>query len=271
MAYKNFQTELWSKYIETELGKNCVLLEDCNTMYEGEIKHASRVKIQGVIRPTLIDYTGESLGEPESIADSSVYLEIEKAKAFNFVIDDIEKAQTEAKVMETLTEEATKAMAEARDTYIASKAVDAGLLSESCKVTNAEEAKKAVDEAFIWLWSNGVKINSDVSIVLPPWYYSLFKDNLSALFTDNVDMLKSGVIGMYNGAKVKLSDNLYNDGTDDLIMIRTKKAIAFAGQLKEVEAYRPHDLFADAVKGLDVYGAKVIRPKEMYVIKAHRG
>ena len=32
MAYKNFQTELWSKYIETELGKNCVLLEDCNTM-----------------------------------------------------------------------------------------------------------------------------------------------------------------------------------------------------------------------------------------------
>ena len=105
--------------------------------------------------------------------------------------------------------------------------------------------------------------------MLPPWFYSLFKDNLSALFTDNVDMLRRGVIGMYNGAEVKLSDNLYNDGTDDYVMVRTKKAIAFAGQLKEVEAYRPHDLFADAVKGLDVYGAKVIRPKELYVVKAH--
>ncbi len=269
MAYKNFQTEMWSKYIETELGKNCVLLEDCNTMYEGEIKHAAKVKIQGVARPTLQDYTGASLGDPESVEDSSVYLDIEKAKAFNFIIDDIERAQTEARVMETLTEEATKALAEARDSYIASKATEAGKLSASLKIATAAEAKAAIDKAFVWLWSNGVKINSGVSIVLPPWFYSLFKDNLSALFTDNVDMLRRGVIGMYNGAEVKLSDNLYNDGTDDYVMVRTKKAIAFAGQLKEVEAYRPHDLFADAVKGLDVYGAKVIRPKELYVVKAH--
>ena len=53
------------------------------------------------------------------------------------------------------------------------------------------------------------------------------------------------------------------------MMIRTKKAIAFAGQINETEAYRPEQLFKDDVKGLDTYGAKVVRPKELYVVKAH--
>ena len=44
---------------------------------------------------------------------------------------------------------------------------------------------------------------------------------------------------------------------------------AHAGQINETEAYRPEGLFKDAVKGLDTYGAKVVRPKELYVVKAH--
>ena len=91
-----------------------------------------------------------------------------------------------------------------------------------------------------------------------------------ALTAGFFDLVKKGIIGMYNGAPVKLSNNLYNDGTDDYMMIKTKKAIAFAGQIEKTEAYRPHNLFADALKGLDVYGAKVVRPKELYVIRARK-
>jgi hypothetical protein len=50
---------------------------------------------------------------------------------------------------------------------------------------------------------------------------------------------------------------------------RTTRAIAFAEQLNEVEAYRPEKRFADAVKGLHLYGAKVVFPDEIFVIKVY--
>ena len=66
-----------------------------------------------------------------------------------------------------------------------------------------------------------------------------------------------------------MSNNLYNDGVDTYEMIRTKKAIAFANQMEKMETARKEKGFADIIKGLHVYGAKLVRPKELYVIKAH--
>ena len=84
------------------------------------------------------------------------------------------------------------------------------------------------------------------------------------------ELISRGVAGMYDNCKVKMSNNLYNDGTDDYMLVRTNRAIAFAGGIDETEAYRPESYFADAVKGLNVYGGKIVRPKELYVIKAHK-
>ena len=66
-----------------------------------------------------------------------------------------------------------------------------------------------------------------------------------------------------------MSNNLYNDGTDDYEMIRTKKAIAFAGQINKIEKARKEKGFSDIIKGLHVYGAKLVRPKELYVARVH--
>ena len=99
---------------------------------------------------------------------------------------------------------------------------------------------------------------------------NLLKQSYKQSYTDNVELIRKGVVGMYNAAMVKISTNLYNDGTDDYMMIRTKKAIAFAGTVDKVEAYRPEGLFADAVKGLNVFGTRVIRPKEIYILKARK-
>jgi hypothetical protein len=84
-------------------------------------------------------------------------------------------------------------------------------------------------------------------------------------------MVKKGIVGMYNGAMVKLSNNLAKNGSDDCMVIRTKKAIAFAHGIDKLEPYRPEKQFGDAIKVLDTYGAKIVRPKELYVIKAHQG
>jgi hypothetical protein len=270
MSYQNFKPDYWSKYIQGELGKLCVLHEDCDYTFEGEVKYGERVKILGVGRPSIGDYTGEDIGDPEKVADSSVYLDIDQAKYFNFMVDDVDKAQGKPGLMEKLTEESAAGLAEARDTFIGTLASDAGELSDSAAITTADGAKAAVDTAFEYLWDNGVKVNMPTTIIITTWFYNLFKEKLTELYTDNVKMIAQGIIGTYNGAPVKLSNNLYNDGTDDYMMIKTKKAIAFAGQIEKTEAYRPHNLFADALKGLDVYGAKVVRPKELYVIRGRK-
>jgi hypothetical protein len=126
-----------------------------------------------------------------------------------------------------------------------------------------------VDAALVTLWDNGVKISDDVVITITPWFYALLKNALTAELTCNVDMIKKGILGTYNGALVKMSNNLYSDGTDDYMMVRTKEAIAFASGIEKTEAYRPDKQFADAIKVLDTYGAKLVRPKELCVIRAH--
>ena len=52
----------------------------------------------------------------------------------------------------------------------------------------------------MWLWDNSVKINADVSIVVTPWYYSLFKDRLRELYTNNEELIEKGIVGMYKDA-----------------------------------------------------------------------
>ena len=75
---------------------------------------------------------------------------------------------------------------------------------------------------------------------------------------------------MYNNAKVKMSSFIHNDGTDDHIIVKTSKGYAFCNGIDETEAYRPEGLFSDAVKGLDTFGGKAVRPKEIVAAAVHK-
>jgi hypothetical protein len=228
------------------------------------------VKILGVAAPAIGDYTGASIGSPTPVADSSTILKIDQAKFFNFAVDDVDRAQSVTGLMEALMDEATRAMAVARDRHVAAQAVDAGTFSDSAAITSAEGAKTAIDTGLLWLRENDVDVEDDVVVEIAPFLYKLLRDSLVELKTDNDQLIKKGVVGMYDNCRVKLSNNLYSDGTDTYMMVRTRRAIAFAGGVDEVEAYRPETLFSDAVKGLNCFGAKVIRPKELYVIRARK-
>lgn len=271
MAYSNFKPTIWSQFIQTELEKKCRLVEDCWTQFEGEAKQGARVKILGIGAPDIFDYVpGEGIPAPVAIDGTETLLDIDQAKAFNFMIDDIDKAQSVGGLMETLIKEATAKMAKTRDSFVASLAKDSTYSSQSTQVTTADQAKKLVDEALLALRENDVDIEDEVTITVSPFFYQLFRDALTELKTNNDELISKGIVGMYDNCKVKLSNNLYSDGTDDYMMVRTKRAIAFAGSIDETEAYRPESHFADAVKGLNVYGGKIVRPKELYVIKAHK-
>ena len=267
----NFKPMFWSKYCQTELKKDLVLANWCDFQYEGELKLGSRLKIVGAMRPTVQKYVpGQDL-DIEHLGDNAQFLEITESDAFAFEVDDVDRAQSMPGYLETQFDEAKNALAEHADAFVGRIAKDANvdMISESIDISTVSDYMAPIDEAHIKLYRNDVSQNTELAADLTPEHIVGLRGALAELFTDNVELIKRGALGKYANTYLRMSNNLYNDGTDDYEMVRTKKAIAFAGQIDKLETTRKEKGFADIVKGLHVYGAKLVRPKELYVIKAH--
>ena len=163
-------------------------------------------------------------------------LHIDQYKYTNFLVDDVDDAQSHVDIMKSLMKGSAEQHATVADSYIASL-VTGAKTSIAKTIATPEDAKEAVDEAFVALWNEGVKTGKDTYIVVSPWFYSLFKSSLTEILTNNVEMVERGIFGMYNGAFVKMSNNIYKDGDADCIAVMTKDAIAYADGIEEVEAY----------------------------------
>lgn len=271
MSYENFKPTIWSKYIQTELPKFTLLKQDCDYKFEGEVGQGKRVKILGIARPTIKTYAKTDIDEAEDVNDTSIYLDIDQWKYFNYGIDDIDKAQSVDGIMETLMEETNRAIAEDQDTFIANLVkTGAGAYSSTTSVSSKATAKAAIDLGLVTLWDNGVSQRDKVTMYLSPKVYQYMNEYIVEAKTQNDALMANGILGMYSGANVKMTNNLYNDGTDDYIIIKTSKAIAFASGIDELIPYSPEKRFKkNAIKCLTTYGGKIVRPKELYVLKAH--
>lgn len=267
MAVTHFIQTIWSKAILDKLELECKLVADCHREYEGDVKHARSVKILGVGEPTVGDYTGADI-EIEAMTDESQMLVIDQAKYFAFYVDDVNKAQSVPGLPEKFQEKSVHALAVARDSFVATKIAEGTNITTATALTQ-EAVKEAIDDAIVELRERN--FNEKGVIEISPKVYSVFKNCLITLSTDNPDYIKRGIVGVYDGFEVKMTNNLKKDGNSVVCCIRGKKAIAFAGQLDKVEACRAEKRFADIVKGLDVYGAKVIDNDRIQVIKVPVG
>lgn len=267
----NFKPMFWSKYCQTELAKELVLANWCDYKFEGEIKGGARLKIVGVNRPTIQTYVPGTDLTIESLADSAQYLDIDQYKAFLFEVDDVDRAQSKEGYLETQFDEAKAALAEDADQYVGSLAAKAlsAMKSSSTDISAATSPLTSIDTALEKLYKNNVSTKTELAADLNPEHLVLTRSKLASLFTENVEYIKRGAVGKYNNCYLRMSNNLYNDGTDDYEMVRTKKAIAFANCIEKIEKCRPTARFSDVIKGLHCYGAKLVRPKELYVIKVH--
>ena len=125
--------------------------------------------------------------------------------------------------------------------------------------------KAAIDAAFVAL--NLRNCDFGIRGEVDPETYMTFKNNLVELSTNNPEMIRKGIVGRYNDADFVMSNAIYNDGSYKYCDLRTKNAIAFAGQIQKVEAMRLEGSFADGVRGLDVYGMNIIAQDEIEAIK----
>lgn len=282
MAYQNFIPTVWNEGIERELERLCVFAEDCNRKYEGDVKKKGEsVTILGVGKPTIKSIAkadrNNDIDGPEEIEDTSVIMYIEQIRYFNYMVGDIDKAQSVGGVMDALNQETSEALANEIDRYIAGKAVDSSvpkLFENPVKVVDGVAAAgemnvlHILDEAIQKLYENDVNDSTEIVVTISPRFFTLFKRAYVTKDTDNSEMLKNGKVAKYGNVTVKRSNNVKksDDGTTDYIMIRTKRAIAYAKPLTHTEPYRPEKKFADAVKGFILFDAKVVRPKEVITI-----
>jgi len=125
--------------------------------------------------------------------------------------------------------------------------------------------KAAIDDAIITLREKNFDDGGVIEI--DPRSYKTFKDELIELKTANDELIQRGVVGQYDGYDVKSTNNVYRDENYVYCIVRSDKAIAFAGQINEVEAGRMERRFADYVRGLDTYGARIIAQDELVCVK----
>ena len=129
----------------------------------------------------------------------------------------------------------------------------------------------ALDLAAQKLYENDVKQSTKIVATVTPRFFTKFRKDYASKDTDNSAILKNGKVAMYGNLTIKMSNNVAKartttEGDTDLIQVKTQRAIAFAKPLTHTEAYRPEKGFADAVKGFILFDAKIVRPKEMFIL-----
>ena len=273
MAISNFIPTIWSENLLTSLDKQYIGVANCNREFEGEIKsRGSSVKICGVGDISIGDYVKDTdMSSPQALSDTVAELVINKAKYFNFQVDDIDKTQCNPKLLDAAMKNAASALANAADKHIFSLYNEAGNTVE-CDL-DLDQPMDKILEARETLFKNGVLNNEDIVLEISPAIATLLFKDLSDKLSYNNELNDTGYIGNIAGCKVYVSNNIEQESGSieyHKCFMRSKRAIAFAEQLSEVEAYRPEKRFADAVKGLHLYGAKVVYPNEFVCLDFRR-
>ena len=267
--------ELWAAGIERAILQEAVYItpDVCNRDYEGEIQGVgSSVKIRVVNAPTISTYDDTTgLSAAERIDPNLLHLVINQQKSFNFELTSIQKMQTGLPdaFIKDQTAEAGKAMADVMDQYMASLLTDVsstnviGTASSAKVPTSADMYDYLIN--LLVLLDNARAPKRDRFFVIPPVCHALLLRDARFIATGTPKgdtAMQTGEVGMISNAKVFVSTNVPNAGSGTYYQIcaGTKRAWAFVDELTETEVYKPPLQFSTAVKGLEVYGGKVVRP-----------
>lgn len=267
-----FIPTVWAARLLSALDKELVYGQTnvCNRDYEGDIRVAGNtVKIASIGNVTVDDYTKDTpIGDPEILTDETQTLSISQQKYFHFFVDSIDRAQMNVNVLDEAMNRASWQLRDAADTYIAglmSAAVPAGNTIGTAVTPQVPTA----DDAYEYLVDLGVLLdeaNTPLSgrfCVVPAWFHGLLlkDDRFVRSGTAMGDRrLMNGEAGEAAGFTILKSNNVPNTAGEAYRIIAGHRiATTYAEQVLDVQAYRPEQLFGDAVKGLHVYGAKVVR------------
>lgn len=273
MATDYFIPEIWSSKLLLDFQKAAVWAGLTNRDYEGDAQKGNTVHIPGIVDVTITDYKAAGRKtSAEGVSSTGVDLLIDQEKSFDFYIDDIDRAQSSPS-FGAYTQSATNGLVQDADSFLAKLAVDNGTAQDDTTApTDAESAWAVLEAAMLALDVGSVPTANRVAVVNP--YFAQFLTGYDSKLT-SVDTsgdsagLRQGTIGEVAGFRVVKSANLpaTADKLPQVVAFHTS-AIAYASTISEVEGMRAQDKFADRLRGLHVYGGKVVRPDAVSVFTA---
>lgn len=271
MAITNFVPEIWSAALLKALRDRLVYAQNgvINRNYEGDIARAGdTVHITSFADPAIRNYTKNGDITWDLLTDSQQTLVIDQAKYFAFKVDDIDKRQALSGFVEETTVGASYNLASNADAYMATTiaaGVDADNQLGAVTVASPGDAYDLLVDLRTKLTRTNTPDDGRYAIVPPEFYAQLLKDDrfIRADASGTTAGLRNGQVGRAAGFDVMEANTVPENAGAYTVLAGHSIAVTYAEQILETEALRLQNTFGDGVRGLHVFGAEVLRPKNV--------
>lgn len=281
MTFAHYRPEIWAAEFIVQLRKSLVYAgpQIVNHDYEGEIQqHGDTVHISGMGAVTVGDYAGTVTYQ--DVDDTGTTLVIDQQKYFGVKVKDVDKAQSlnGGAAVAQIMQNAAYALSDAADQFVAAKYTDISAGNVLTAVTDLTTDKGTAYNTLVDLGTVLDEANVPTEgryAVVPPWYHALLRKDpnfINAEKSGTTAPLMNGQVGEAAGFAVLKSNNVPQPsaGTTYVVQAGTPMAVSFANQLVENEALRDPDAFTDRLRGLHVYGGKVVYPDGLACVTCTR-
>jgi hypothetical protein len=296
MSLSNFIPEIWGDTLIPLLQANLVFGNLFNSDFEGAIQRmGDTVKINAIGNIVISNYVKDTdLNPPQALTDAQTMLTISQANSYNFELDDVDAAQAHPSVMGEAMAEAAYGLALTMDEYYAGFYTDAQNVLGSAGTplvptvpTNSNVGGGTTLYDYLVVLNQKLTENKIPKqgrwAVIPPWCTTMLVQDIRftsfntpdarlTIMTNKLDASGGATsddayLGKVAGMDVYESVNAPHlggtvgiTGSQDVVLCGHTMSLTKAEGIAKVEAYRPQYRFADAIKGLALYGAKTIRP-----------
>ena len=269
MAITNFIPELWSAQMLEVWWNESVLAALVNREYEGLATRGNTVHISGVVAPTIKDYKAANrTTSADAISDTGVDLLINQEKSFDFYVDDIDRAQA-AGTLESYTTAAGEGLTADTETFLANMLVQGATaaVSSVATPTTGNDAYNVIADIRMQMNKAKCPANDRVLVVNAEFERLLLGADsklTSYQVAGDTNGLRNATLGSLLSFRTIVTNYLPAVNKPQCLAFQTRSA-AFVSMIDSTEGMRAQDKFADRVRGLHVYGGKVVRADGVYV------
>ena len=284
----NFIPEVWSSKLIVNFYDATVLTAISNTDYEGEIKsHGDKVQIRTTPELTIRSYQKGMNLQVERPDKPKITLNIDQGEYFAAVEDDVDKVQSDINLLDAWSKDASEKMKIKIDQNVLtgilpdvsasnmgatagriSQNINLGATGSPVQVTKTNVLDYLVDIGTVLDEANAPE--SGRWAVIPAWMAGLIKKSDlkdASLTGDSQSVLRNGRLGMIDRLTLYTSHNLnkVTDGSYQAFSVLAghKMGLTFASQMTNMESIRAESTFGSIIRGLQVYGYKVVKPEAL--------
>ena len=276
----NWLPAIYSQKVQKFFRTASVVEDITNTDYAGEIEnYGDTVNI--IKEPTISvsSYTRGAQINIQNLADDQLQLVVDQANAFAFKVDDIEERQTHVNWEALATSSGAYALKDSYDENVIAAMVSGagttvgsdGSGTDTGFGTSETDPTDILANAAKRLHAADVPTDNRWFLGTPEFYEQLGQASAklmdASVTGDGTSPLRNGNVldGLVNGFKLYMTNNFAASSTSNYfkVMFGHMSSTATANAIAKTEVVRDPDSFADIVRGLHVFGRKVLRSEAL--------